>query len=835
MTMEANLIKTNYYNSNGAVIEASVIDFGAMGDGVTDDTAAFKSALEYMNEIGGVLYAPAGTYVLKEQFVVGNGVTILGDFKKPTEEDATVGGTIFALYPESCEDDQQNGFFYLKRGSSLNGITFWYPEQKFVNGEPIKYPATVQTEVLPSSLENLYFVNSYFAINQDVKDDRTIQQLVRNIWGTPLYKGFWFDRAPDVCRQLYIDYRPDWWLNSGLPGIPDEKELREWLYNNAIAFDLGRIDWHFLGNFTIRGYNIGVRIKGGWGRAYHLDIADCKTCLEFTRLSYYGTQILGCKLNATGDKDAIALKMPGGHYEAAASINNCEISSEGTAVLIKDRAIISIQDSIIKSDVGIKLESSRGFSAVNCDFVCNSIIDNIQCDECKVVNCRSNGENITESVKGLYNAVYSAENKNIVLDIDELERRNKAVEVRFPVISNENFVNAADYGVINGIEDVGPALQNAIDKAYNMGGGVVYVPAGEYRLESPVTVKSGVELRGATPHYHYTITRTSYFITDYGKGEPDAQPLITLEEKSGLRGISVSYDKVRQETIGEYATSVLGKGSDIFVIGVTVTSCWTALDFASYRCDRHYVDGFNYVTFNMGIAVGGGSEDGVIINAHANPGHVWDNPYTDRKSWKSSWGGPLQRYMYEHTTGFYIGESKNETIFMSFIFGTLKGVHIDDGAKDAWIISHGIDFSAVGIYLEGNSKSVIVDNELVGTWDTGENKSTAIAATETFTGNIDVYNLCPWNIHDSAVRCKNGTVNINGGVFFESGDFAILGQGGNANVSGTVFLRRYKNDFTSVDENSELCAFGNIHINTPYVFKKINSFKGSDFDGAIIG
>ena len=72
-------------------------------------------------------------------------------------------------------------------------------------------------------------------------------------------------------------------------------------------------------------------------------------------------------------------------------------------------------------------------------------------------------------------------------------------------------------------------------------------------------------------------------------------------------------------------------------------------------------------------------------------------------------------------------------------------------------------------------------------------------------------------------------------MFFESGDFAILGQGGNANVSGTVFMRRFKNDFTSIDERSELCAFGNIHINTPYVFKKINSFKGSDFDGAIIG
>lgn len=832
--MNAKLIKTDYYNSNGAVIEASVCDFGAVGDGVTDDTAAFKKALEYIDSIGGVLYAPAGVYVLKEQMVLENGVTLLGDFKKPTEEDPTAGGTVFALYPESCEDNQCNASFFLRRGSSLNGITFWYPEQKFIDGKPIVYPATVQTEVLPSALENLNFVNSYFAINQDVKDDYTIQQLVRNVWGTPLYKGFWFDCAPDACRQLYIDYRPDWWLGSCLPGVPDEDVLRDWLYNNAVAFDLGRIDWHFVGDITVRGYKTGVRIKNGFGRAYHLDVKDCQTCFEVSHVTYYGLQLLGCKFKATG-KDAVAVKITSGRDEGASSVNSCEIESEGTGILSLDRAIIAVQDSKIKADIGIKLESSRGFSAVNTDFDCGTVVENCDAFDCRFTNCRDKGSCITGDVEGVYKAVCRQDNKNIVLDMEELEKRNKAVAVRFPVLSNENMINAAEFGVVKDSEDVGPALQGAIDKAYEMGGGVVYIPAGEYRLESPVTVKSGVELRGSTPHFHYTITRTSYFITDYGKGKPDAPALFTLEERSGLRGISVSYDKVRQETIGEYATSVMGKGSDIFVIAVTVTSCWTALDFKTHRCDRHYIDGFNYVTFNMGLVVGGGSRDGVIINAHANPGHVWDNPYTDRKNWMTTWNGPLQRYLFEHTTGFYIGESENETVYMSIIFGTLKGVHIDNGAKNAWVISHGIDFSAVGIYLEGESSSVIVDNQLVGTWDTGEYKSTAIAATESFTGKIDVYNLCPWNIHDSAVRIKNGTVNINGGVFFESGEFGILGEGGNANVSGTIFVRRVKNDFTSLNENSELCAFGNIHVKTPYALKKGASFKGSDFDEAIIG
>lgn len=42
----------------------NVKDFGAVGDGVTDDTAAIKSAVASLNENGGILYFPTGTYVV---------------------------------------------------------------------------------------------------------------------------------------------------------------------------------------------------------------------------------------------------------------------------------------------------------------------------------------------------------------------------------------------------------------------------------------------------------------------------------------------------------------------------------------------------------------------------------------------------------------------------------------------------------------------------------------------------------------------------------------------------------------------------------------------------
>lgn len=63
----------DYYESNtveGALQEVgrklsqtvSVKDFGAVGDGVTDDWAAIKAAVDYVNQVGGTLYFPPGHY-----------------------------------------------------------------------------------------------------------------------------------------------------------------------------------------------------------------------------------------------------------------------------------------------------------------------------------------------------------------------------------------------------------------------------------------------------------------------------------------------------------------------------------------------------------------------------------------------------------------------------------------------------------------------------------------------------------------------------------------------------------------------------------------------------
>jgi hypothetical protein len=50
----------------------NVKDFGAVGDGVTDDTAAIQAAITYANGLGGTVYFPAATYKTTQTLVIDN-------------------------------------------------------------------------------------------------------------------------------------------------------------------------------------------------------------------------------------------------------------------------------------------------------------------------------------------------------------------------------------------------------------------------------------------------------------------------------------------------------------------------------------------------------------------------------------------------------------------------------------------------------------------------------------------------------------------------------------------------------------------------------------------
>jgi hypothetical protein len=77
-----SLTKVSYSMINGS--PDNVKDFGAVGDGVADDTAAIQNAITAANAGSGVLYFPEGTYIYTPSApfditVSGNGLTLRGE------------------------------------------------------------------------------------------------------------------------------------------------------------------------------------------------------------------------------------------------------------------------------------------------------------------------------------------------------------------------------------------------------------------------------------------------------------------------------------------------------------------------------------------------------------------------------------------------------------------------------------------------------------------------------------------------------------------------------------------------------------------------------------
>ena len=65
---------------------ANVKDFGAVGNGVTNDTAAIQAAIDYMNTTysGGIVFVPAGNYYVPGGLTLKGGVELVGEGRGST-------------------------------------------------------------------------------------------------------------------------------------------------------------------------------------------------------------------------------------------------------------------------------------------------------------------------------------------------------------------------------------------------------------------------------------------------------------------------------------------------------------------------------------------------------------------------------------------------------------------------------------------------------------------------------------------------------------------------------------------------------------------------------
>ena len=842
------IISTGYISSDGAVISANILDFGAAGDGKADDTGALNAAIASLAGCGGTVWLPAGTYRLTRPVTVPTAVQLLGDFNPPDETDPRVGGTVLAIETPSLDEGGTEYFFTLSMGSAMRGFSVWYPEQRFINSKPRAYPFTVGLEsMVCTTLEYINFVNAYDCVDHFSITNN--QQTCRYIFGTPLDTSVRVRNVNDINRYENFDLQPLWWLGSGLPGVPDESELRGYLYENAVGFDLISQDWHYIMFFNIKGYGTGIHLVSSIGRVYGCNISECRTCLAIDRPTWYGTTVTDCCFSASGSPEAVAMRI-GKEAIWGVSCNSVTFKTSGRhAVEALGNGQLSMQHCCLISDDGgeyLLYSLNTRFSVSDCEFIggkkdiyCGKsdspedntvkinwdarelLIDNGVDSVCKAVNCVSDkGAIISDAAdERLLLTENSAENRIITHSFEKAKKHCKTVH-KEPARRVLYTVSA-----ISGENDISEALQTAIDKAAAEGGGTVYLPRGIYRLENPITVKSGVELRGCTAFPHYVTCDTTYLLTDYGKGSADMRPLIVLEKNSGLCGLAVVYDKVDPDDIQPYATAVQGRGEDIYVINTVISTAWTGIDLETYRCDRHYIEDYNFYCLKTGIAIGGGSRNGIVTDAQSNPCTITENPHRTHE-WDGRWGGKLFTYFEKNVTGFSVGDTVNELFYSTFVFGTLHGIHAH-GNADLTVITHGSDYSVHGIYLTEHARVAMSDVQI-----SGARGSNSVLTEYGYDGTAVLINSCGWAVRDTALRIKGGTVMLDGGIFFENSVALLYADGGDITLSGLVTLRRALADYMTYPGLKSFCAYGNIAVYTRHYLSTGVKMSGSDLKAA---
>lgn len=201
-----SFVQSFIYGSDNSGI-ANVVDFGAKGDGVTDDTAAIQAAIDACNAAGGgIVTIPSGTYIVTETIVLKTGVYLRGQ----------------GIY---------STLIYLADGSDCDII------------KSENYDILVGT--------NAYYPNNtnvphFFGLGDLRIDGNKSNQTTGD--GVKFYGNAIFMQGTTLIENCYNDNLVTEGANAGaFTGVDGWKGQEEGFFENVISRFAGRYGWYFRG------------------------------------------------------------------------------------------------------------------------------------------------------------------------------------------------------------------------------------------------------------------------------------------------------------------------------------------------------------------------------------------------------------------------------------------------------------------------------------------------------------------------------------------------------------------------------------------------------------
>ena len=758
---------------------------------------------------GGTLYLSAGKYKIEGgTLVIPKGVVLRGDWKQP-RKDAPLAGTVLMAYNGRGNENEANAFITMEPSTGLYDMAIWYPDQ--LPGSIVPYPPSIlygRQGVWGNdycNVRNVTLVNSYSGVVVSRNNGGGCPNIF-NLYGSPLSRGIEIDNIADVGRFDRIDFSPDYWAASGLPGAPAKGGAHNrYIRENATGMVMRRNDWSYTCHLSVEGYHTGFyagvsKVNNDNsepnGHNYRLSFTNCAEAIRLDAVASVG--IMFTQTGITGCDHGIVV---GKGVRNTAQFYDCEITARQDAIQIPEEASLKLMCQQCKIHSG-KVNINGGVY-VSADGDWNNEPPQISAG----TNARMllSGNRFAKPAEIIDRSLFTSAVDHTPVSIPPLPefpeikpRETKPAGNALYVVTDAEFG-----GVANAITDNTNAIQNALNKAGNEGGGIVFLPPGLYRVNGNLTVPTGVELKGASDVASVPKGQGSIIEIYAGKNEPNGEPFLKLSERSGIRGITFNYPEQKSSltknpaSLPKYPYCMRVTGRDVYIVNIGVRATDNGIDLFSHKCDNHYVDYFAGHVFRNAIRIGGGSANGIISNVQFNSlvmsaGHE----YPKFSSWPGGWPNSENEQAakdavydqnWKDLEFMILEDCKDQILYNNFHYASHQGIIFGkNGTQPSGIsMGLGLDASLRSICFEGIDEEKgfdLINTQVVSVARSVYSETKFLETASDFTGTVRLFSSDYWGNARYAGVFGGGTVNLILPHFHQYGTERLLQITGDADI-----------------------------------------------------
>ena len=801
------LIESDFFSEETAIAAFTDADHPQIDKtGTTNSRVAIQELLDILGRAGGgTLYLSAGKYKVDGKLLIPHGVVLRGDWNKPSK-DSSIEGTILMVYTGRGSQDEANAFITMEPATGLYNVAIWYPEQLPDNITP--YPPAVLYGRAGywgndyCNVRNVTFINSYTGVVVSRLHSGGCPN-VFNVYGSPLSRGIEIDNIADIGRIDWVDFSPDYWAASGLPNAPTKAGAHsQYIRENATGIVMRRNDWSFTCNFSIEGYHTGFFASESMvtgdaskpnGHNYNFTIRDCVEAIRLDGIASVG--ILFTKINIIDCENGIVVS---DGVESIAQFYDCEISALKHAIKVPDKSSLKLMTQQCKILAG-KVDIGSGiYVAVDGDF------DNEapQASTGLGASLLFTGNRFAQPMEIDNQSLFEHHIDQQPVSLKPLPafpeikpKVTKPARNALYVVTDVSFGGKAD-----AVTDNTEAIQKALDKAGEEGGGIVFLPPGKYRVNGTLSIPTGVELKGASDVASVPEGEGSIIEIYAGKNDPEGTPFLLLAENSGLRGLTFNYPEQRSSmtidplTLPKYPYCIRVTGQNVYIVNVGVRAMYNGIDLFTHPCDNHYIDYFAGHVFKNAFRIGSGTKNGIISNVQFNS-IVFAYGYEFPKfgGWPNSDNvEAAKNAVYDQNwleLEFMILEDcKDQILYNNFHYASHKGIIFGSNGTFPSGISMGLglDASLRSICFEGIDPDTgfdLINSQVVSVARNLYAETKFIETSPDFTGEAYLFSADFWGNARYGGVFGGGTVNLLMPHFEQYGSTQFLHITDDANVN----------------------------------------------------